>query len=327
MPLLDAPFSVQSAHTSAVVRAHWINAKDGIRLRVARWPMPQAGKGTVLLFPGRTEYVEKLDRTALELNHRGFGTFAIDWRGQGLSDRLTNNAMTSHVSRFTDYQLDVAAMTAAAADLDLPKPWFLLGHSMGAAIGLRALAHKPPFSAAAFTAPMWDLHLSKFERLAIWPISAAASTLGAGHNFAPGNKAQQRKCYVLSVEFDGNRLTSDPEMFAYMADQAQNLPAHQIGAPSMRWVFETLKELRALRAQTSPAVPCAIFCGDRDVVINIDAAKDRVRTWPNAQFEVMSGARHDLMSELPSIRSKIFDQIQTLFAEAAVAHSLHGFSN
>jgi lysophospholipase len=34
-------------------------AADGVSLRFARWPAPPGRKGTVCLFQGRTEFVEK----------------------------------------------------------------------------------------------------------------------------------------------------------------------------------------------------------------------------------------------------------------------------
>ncbi len=38
--------------------AHWLTTSDGLRIRVGLWNMADA-KGTVLIFPGRTEFVEK----------------------------------------------------------------------------------------------------------------------------------------------------------------------------------------------------------------------------------------------------------------------------
>ncbi|MEO0498857.1 MAG: alpha/beta fold hydrolase, partial [Pseudomonadota bacterium] len=67
----------------------------------------------------------------LSFQNVGYDAFALDWRGQGLSDRLTDDRMLGHVGRYADYQKDVAAFLEAAQDLDPPKPWFLFGHSLG----------------------------------------------------------------------------------------------------------------------------------------------------------------------------------------------------
>jgi len=82
--------------------AHWIETSDGKKLRVAHWTV-EGAKGTVLLFPGRTEYVEKYGITAAELARRGLAVMAIDWRGQGLADRLLPDPLVGHVETFSDW--------------------------------------------------------------------------------------------------------------------------------------------------------------------------------------------------------------------------------
>ena len=104
-------------------RAFWCRAEDGVRLRTAVWP--GGDKGTVLLFPGRTEYIEKYGRAACDLLKRGYTTVTIDWRGQGLSDRPLADLLTGHVHEFVDYQKDVRAMVLLAEALDLPRPFHL----------------------------------------------------------------------------------------------------------------------------------------------------------------------------------------------------------
>ncbi|WP_299592940.1 alpha/beta hydrolase [uncultured Tateyamaria sp.] len=311
----NATFYPKVAGGPAVGSAYWIYANDGVRLRVAAWQTDVASKGTVFMFPGRTEYIEKLGPTANELGKRGFVTFAIDWRGQGLADRITDNPITSHVAQFADYQKDVMAMVAAARDLDLPKPWYLLGHSMGACIGLRAAIAGLPMEACAFTGPMWDLHLSQIERAAAWPLTWIANAIGKGHVFAPGNKPQEDCCYVLSVGFEGNRLTSDPEMFGYMVKQAEDLPDLQTGAPSMGWVLEALKECRALSKMHSPSMPCIALCGEGDVVVDIASVVDRMDRWSGGKLELIPNARHDIMFEVPEVREHVIKKICDQFSD------------
>ena len=77
-----APFDHALAEGPESARAYWITAADGVRLRVAVWPKDNA-RGTIVLFPGRTEYVEKYGRVAEELTAAGYAVTAIDWRGQG----------------------------------------------------------------------------------------------------------------------------------------------------------------------------------------------------------------------------------------------------
>ena len=64
-----APFHSHVAEGPADVSAYWIYADDNVRLRVAHWKIGAVSKGTVFLFQGRTENIEKYGRTA-EVAHK-----------------------------------------------------------------------------------------------------------------------------------------------------------------------------------------------------------------------------------------------------------------
>ncbi|UTS82738.1 alpha/beta hydrolase [Phaeobacter piscinae] len=307
----EAPLYPEIAEAPEGGSAYWVYAKDQVRLRVGLWKPDSPQKGTVFVFPGRSEYIEKYGRTITELSKLGFGTFLIDWRGQGLADRSTTDAMTGHVDRFSDYHKDVAAMIEAAEELSLPKPWYLIGHSLGACIGLRALIDGLPMAACAFTGPMWNIKLPAAKRAAAWPLSWAAQTLGKGHVYAPGTDGTS---YVLSTPYEANRLTNDVEMYEYYIRQATTLTDHQIGGPSLGWLFQTLNETKALSKVASPEIPCITFCGEQDEVVEISAVRDRMSRWPGGRLEMIPNARHDVFSEVPEIRNGVVARIGELFS-------------
>ena len=305
-----APLSTEIAEGPADGRAFWLQAEDKLRLRAGLWGANSARNGTVLIFPGRTGYIERYGQIASKLNEQGFASFVIDWRGHGLSDRLTKDPKTCHVDRFSDYQLDVAAMVQAAEKLDLPKPWYLIGNSMGACIGLRALLEGLTVTACAFIAPMWDINLPPARRAAAWTLSAMAEGLGRGQIYAPGYDVQN---YVLETPFEDNTLTHDPDVYQYWTNQARSRSDLSLGGPSMGWLFQSLKECRALSKMPSPGIPCIAFCGDQDDVIDIRAIEDRMAGWSNGSFELISNARHDLLSEVPEISESVIRKICGLF--------------
>ena len=80
-----------------------LKTRDGISLRFARWPAPPGRKGTVCLFPGRAEFIEKYFETVRDLRARGFAVAALDWRGQGGSSGYcgTDAKVMSAASRNT----------------------------------------------------------------------------------------------------------------------------------------------------------------------------------------------------------------------------------
>ncbi|WP_299370618.1 alpha/beta hydrolase [uncultured Tateyamaria sp.] len=293
--------------------AYWITASDGVRLRIGVYH-PQAPKGTVLLFPGRTEYVEKYASAAGDLAARGFATIVIDWRGQGLADRLLDDERIGHVETFADYQLDVQAMIAAAHKLDLPKPFYLMAHSMGGCIGLRSLHEGLGVQAAAFTGPMWGIRIAPTLRPVAWALSQMMPVLGQGHRLPPGRIPDS---YVLTAPFDNNFLTSDLEMFNMMRAQLLAHPELGLGGPSFVWLREALDETLALARMPSPAIPCDSFLGTNERIVHVGRIEARMDTWDNGNLHRMQQGEHEVLMEDANTRSGIFDTVAHRFAEAA----------
>ncbi|WP_368184556.1 alpha/beta fold hydrolase [Aestuariibius sp. HNIBRBA575] len=289
--------------------AHWLTTADGLRIRVGHWHVDNA-KGTVLLFPGRTEYVEKYGRAAKELADRGYATVSIDWRGQGIAARMHNNPALGHVQQFTDYQHDVAAVLDHVRALNLPEPLFLLAHSMGGAIGLRAVMEGLPVKAAAFSAPMWGIGLSASLRPLAWAVSSLSKPLGFSNAIAPG---QSEQTYVMRAPFDANSLTSDREMYDYMQSQLAAHPDLALGGPTLNWLNESLIETRDLAARPAPDLPCITFLGSDEDIVETGRIQSRMQNWNNGELVLIDKGRHEVMMETPSIRSQVFDQTAAHF--------------
>ena len=304
-----APFHAEIADGPETGAALWLKTSDGVRIRVAHWNRAEA-KGTVLMFPGRTEYVEKYGRTARAFGERGYAMAAIDWRGQGLADRLIADRDAGYVGHFPDYQLDVAAMIEALEALDMPKPWFLLAHSMGGCIGLRSVMSGLPVQAAAFSAPMWGILMSAPMRPAAWALSWSSRRVGAGHKLAPGTKPET---YVLAEPFEGNSLTNDPDMYRYMQEQMRQVPDMALGGPSLHWLHEALTEMRGLAARPSPDMPCLTFLGDKEKIVDPAAIETRMAKWPGGRLMMIEGGEHEVLMELPHMRDSVHDACAAFF--------------
>lgn len=301
----EAPFFEDVADGPAGGVAFWATAADGVKIRVGHWPCADA-RGTILLFPGRTEYIEKYGRAAKDFAERGYTTLCIDWRGQGLADRANADRGLGHVDSFSDFQADVDAALRYAQTQRLPRPFYMIGHSMGGCIGLRALHEGLPVKAAVFSAPMWGIAMSGVMRPAAWALSSVARRVGLGTRIAPG---QSTATYVERVLLPENELTTDSEMFGYMQDQLAAHPDLALGGPSLRWLNEALIEMRKLARMQSPAYPCVTFLGTDETIVDTDRVRDRMARWPGGRLEVVEGARHEVMMEAPAIRTRIFDQI------------------
>lgn len=308
--MTEAPFHQAVSQGPDAVSAYWISTEDDLCLRVALWETQSAPKGTIFILQGRTENLEKYGLVATALTEAGYKALAIDWRGQGLSDRLSSDPLLGHVERFEDYQKDIAAMVQSATALGAPRPWFLLGHSLGGCVGLRAIMNGLPVEACAFTAPLWDLNLPPLQKIGAWPLSWGAQVLGKGQSYAPGTKGES---YVLHTPFDENRLTHDPEMYQYYINISQTLVDQQIGGPSMQWLYQALRETSSLAKAPSPSIPCVTFCGETDSIVATPAAARRMASWPQGRLRIVPKAKHDVLYEIREIREGVMREIIALF--------------
>ncbi|WP_296423922.1 alpha/beta hydrolase [Yoonia sp.] len=289
--------------------AHWLKTADGVRIRVGHWNRADA-KGTVVIFPGRTEYVEKYGPTAQGLHDRGYATLAIDWRGQGIADRLTPNRAIGHVSRFADYQNDVSVVMTHLAALGLPKPYFMIGHSMGGCIGLRSLMHGIDIQAAMFSAPMWGILMSAHLRPFAWGLSSLSRTLGFDQALAPG---QSEQSYVLRTDFAANMLTTDQPMFDVMRAQLNAHPDLGLGGPSLRWLNTSLREMQRLSLRPTPHVPCLTFLGGQEAIVDPRRIRNRMANWPAGTLRVIDSGLHEMLMDTPAVRTLLLDETVAYF--------------
>ena len=286
-------------------RAEWVRTGDGVRLRIAVWPA--GARGRVLLLPGRTEYVEKYGRTAAALAARGYGCIAVDWRGQGLSDRACVEPRTGHVARFADYQAD---LDAVLDHLGADAPPFWLAHSMGGAIALRAMIRGPAPRAVVLTAPMWGIGLSPGLARLARVLAGGARLVRQGHRFAPGTGLA---AYVEGEAFEANMLTRDAETYAWLRGQVKSRPALAVAGPSLQWLGEAMAECRALSRLPSPAVPALCVLGEAERIVDPRAVHDRMARWPGGTLDLVPGAEHEVMMEVPPVRERFHDRAAAFF--------------
>ena len=309
----DAPLHNDISQGPPGGRAFWVTASDGIRLRVAHWQGGDAG--TILLFPGRTEYIEKYGRVAADLVAAGYHVLTIDWRGQGLSDRLHDDPRIGHVDAFSDYQTDVNALLESARTLALPQPFHLLAHSMGGAIGLRALHNGLAVNAAVFCSPMWKINVSIAMRPFVRWVSFMLRTAGRGMSFAPGRSGLTMR---ENSAFEDNGLTNDTDHWQYLVAQVRAHESLALGGPSVRWLDEALRETWALRHRLPPnALPCLTLIGTADSIVDVGAPSALLRRWPDGQLIEFTGSQHELLMEVPAVRRTVLDAATRLFQSHA----------
>jgi lysophospholipase len=286
-----------------------VRAADGVRLRAASWE-PESGasgadgpipRGTVLVIGGRAEFIERYGETISDLRARDFAVAAFDWRGQGGSDRQVRDRRKGHVERFEDYLADLDAILAELM-ARLPRPWFVLAHSMGAALCLEAARRgRLPVERLVALAPMIELALVRRPRAAR-ALARLLDGLGLGRAYVPGGGEQP----IATRPFAGNRLTGDAGRYARNAALSAAMPHLAVGDPSVRWVREAFRFMDRLQhPETAPGIrlPTLVLAAGADAIVStpaVEAFAARLRT---GMPLVLPGARHEILMERDDIRA------------------------
>ncbi|MBY6241451.1 alpha/beta fold hydrolase [Methylosinus sp. Sm6] len=282
-----------------------VRTADGRVLRVATFATEGEARGTVALFPGRAEFIEKYFETIGELLARGYHVAAMDWRGQGGSERDLADPRKGHIDDFALYQRDLDAFIGETLTLSCPRPWHALAHSMGAAILLdRAHSARSPFERLALIAPMIDIEGLRFPKGA----RALADTLdmfGLGAMYVPGGNGRS----LIELPFEGNRLTSDHARFARNAEPLAVAPNLAVGDPTVGWInaaFRLMKQFSAPEYARAIRAPALIFSCGRDRIVSSRAIERFARRLPVGNLVAIPGARHELLMERDELREQFW---------------------
>ena len=272
-----------------------VRTRDGLRLRVARWPAPRESRGTVAVAIGRSEFIEQYYEVVAALRARAFDVVVWDWRGQGQSDRETRHMQRGHVSNFAAYRRDLVAIEAHVLRAFAPRPWFGLGHSMGAAL-LIDQAHDgtSPFERLVLSAPMIDLSLRR--KNSIRAAIRAMDSIGFGARLVPGGRERS----PFTRTFADNVLTRDRRQYERLATAVGQLPRLAVGAPTVRWLasaFDLMQRFENPFYAVETALPILIVAAGADRIVDTAATERFAIRLKAGSCLVVPGARHQLIME------------------------------
>ncbi len=281
-----------------------LETTDAVALRVARWPASTTAttRGTVLLFHGYTEFIEKYYEVIQELRARGFAVATFDWRGQGLSTRLLSNPCKGHVEDYAHFLADADRVYAEVVLPDMPRPHLLLAHSMGGHLGLRFLQEFPDrFTHAVLSAPMlgWDRIPAPLLRALATAHVAAGK--GGAYTWLRGDP---------DPDSPVNDVTTDAARFARNQAFLNAVPELRLGGPTWRWLQQAATSItRILRRDRLARVktPVLVASAEHDTIVS--SARHQLLPARSPAFTVLpvAGAKHEILQETDAIRARFWD--------------------
>jgi len=273
--------------------------RGDIKLRVLIAAKPDAApRGTIIISPGRTEFIEKYFELVENFLSRRFTVMVIDHRGQGLSSRLLEDPLKSYVGQFQDYADDLGYVIDELG-AHLPKPHVVLSHSMGGCIALQPVISGTINPALMIcSAPM--LSIFEVDTPILRGIIRVSSLFGQSEKHLPFSKRKDG----MPVAYKGNKLTSDRVRFDRWASYFTHVPSLRLAGPTIGWVNASLNGMKFVNRNAAQVkTPTLIISAGADPIVDPSTHKTFAEK-SGAMLKVVPGARHELFLEQDEYRDQ-----------------------
>ena len=283
----------------------FVRTEDGTEIRYARWRATSRKKrGSVLLLHGRTEFIEKYFETANDLRRRGFAVATFDFRGQGGSERFLNDRNKGHIDSFDQYVQDVECIMQQVVLSDCPPPYYILGHSTGAAVALLYTSRaRTQVERMVLTAPL--LGIRGRSRRMLMTVSGIMGYLGLAESYVFGGS----RTLVQTLPFENNALTTDRDRYDRTTAIIEERPDLGLGSPTVGWLHAAMEAAEYFASPEFPEIvqlPVLMVISGADSVISnnmIEMMSSRMKTGAHV---LIPGARHEILSEADAYRDQFW---------------------
>lgn len=279
---------------------------DG-EMRYATSPAGKGAKGTVLLLPGWGEWIEKYSDIIKEWNERKFNVFIIEWRGQGLSSRFLMDRNKTWLPNFDILVDDLDRFFKF--ELIETKKILLVGHSMGAHLGLRWYLERgrvyPAIKGVILASMLHEFITAPIPSCIAKMVVQCAAWLGFDQAFMFGQSTFNQ----ADDNFALNVLTGDEARFNNMIAMLKEKPELKVGGLTFGWLDAMLKSIERLEkdlARGAPRIPYYIFGSSNDPLVATSGFKHVASMLPNCVTHTFDGAKHELSHERDDIRNAVW---------------------
>ncbi|PZP56648.1 MAG: alpha/beta hydrolase [Micavibrio aeruginosavorus] len=295
-------------------RWHHFKSATGHKIRFGSvFPKDKIPEAVVVCLPGFREFGEKYFELAHDMLERNIGFWVIDWAGQGQSDRLLPNdplkvhslGIEKNVQDLDQFLNDYVKPAAVHPDVGR-LPVFLIGHSMGAHIGLRFM-HKYSSNlvrGAAFSAPL--VAIRQFARYPAFLVKLLSMYIRmSSESYIPGG---EKMAELAREAAPGTGFySSDPDRDQLHRNWFMHQETLRVNGPTYGWLAETLKSCLILQKKSylrKIELPVLIATAEKDFIVSSKATKKLVSRLPNGELLELPDAQHEIFMERDDIRNK-----------------------
>lgn len=309
--LLEAPLLEIHNFSCPGGTAYFFPVNEEDNLRIAFWNL-ESTKGTIILQSGRTEFIEKYYEVISEFIQRGYAVAMMDWRGQGLSSRISRNRRIGHIDKFETYDNDLIKVMNKYFISKCPKPHIGFGHSMGGCLLTSYfISSENLFDKCILCAPMLSVRANALSRRIV-------NTLGLLEIVGLGSFPMRRPSWDkengwLEEPFEENALTTDKMRFNRTYQLLSRYPELGIKGMTVGWLKHAIKRTNKFKILDWSQLikkPLLLLDATDDKLVNSKSNKELLGQSSLTTIASID-AQHEIMMENDEIRREAWEAIDS----------------
>nr|WP_255639734.1 alpha/beta hydrolase [Aquibacillus saliphilus] len=252
--------------------------KNNISVQIFK---PNKSKGTIFLLHGYLSHIGHLSRIIRFLNEQQYTVISYDLQGHGLS-----RGKTASVTHFSDYVITMEKLMNKAT-AEIPGPFYVIGHSTGAAITIDyLLRHKEhQIDKVILVAPLirsnhWHLSRIGFSMAKLFP-------------------------FVTDVKRNYRENTSEKSYLDFISNDPL-----QTDAIPLEWIGALIKWNEEIKSYKKTSTKTCIIQGNKDKTVdwkhNLVFTQEK---FTNLEVVLIDNGKHELFNESKQIREIVFKKI------------------
>ena len=286
----------------------FFNGEADIQIYYRIFEQPNSEKA-IFISSGRTEAAIKYKELIFDLYNNGYSIYIHDHRGQGLSDRMTEDPEMGYIDTFQYYIDDMKYFYDHYLKPKSYKKTYLLAHSMGGAIGMTYIEQNPSdFTAAAFSSPMLGLKP---------PFCSIVKVLDSEKpKYAIGESQYKDD----KTNFKGNTLTGSELRYDRMIDAFAKVPKARLGGATYTWVYKSCQQFEYLFSNIDKInTPFILFSAENEQIVYTSAHQKFVTAAKKLGKDCMAyeveNAQHELLIEKDEQRIETINETLNFYSK------------